>query len=86
MIKPRSVPELTPEQEQALSESAGVVRGNSFVLMRPDVLLDWLGYSMDELRDELQPAVEQAEKGDLTEWNLQAFLAEMHRRHSVNPG
>lgn len=74
--------ELTVEQEQAVDAHGGVVQGQSFVLMRTDVLLDFFGYdSKEDLRRELQPAFDQADRGELEEWDVDAFLARMHRSH-----
>ena len=53
------------------------------VLMRTEIVLDWFGYSDDDLRRELQPAVEQVERGDVADRVLQEFLAEMHSRHDA---
>ncbi|WP_146373070.1 hypothetical protein [Symmachiella macrocystis] len=80
MIQSNSpIPELTDEQQQALKEGNGVVQGESYLLMRHDVLLDWFGYTPDQLRVELQPAIEQADRGELEEWNLQEFLKDVRR-------
>jgi hypothetical protein len=78
-----AIPELTAEQQKALDASGGIVHGQSFVLMRPDVVLDWFGYTKDELAAELQPALDQVERGDVAEWNLDAFLAKMHKQHAA---
>ncbi|MDP6443934.1 MAG: hypothetical protein QGG36_32475 [Pirellulaceae bacterium] len=86
MSKPDTGPELTAEQQQALDAGNGIVQGQSFVLMRTEVVLDWFGYSDDELRQELQPALDQVERGDVAEWNLNEFLAEMHTRHAAKTG
>jgi hypothetical protein len=83
MGKPVTIPELTAEQQQALDASHGVLQGNSFVLMRTEVVLDWFGYSDDDLRKELQPALQQVERAETAEWNLQEFLAEMHSQHDA---
>ena len=84
MNNPKSTPDLTAEQQQALDAGAGVVQVASFVLMRTDVVLDWFGYSNDDLRRELQPGLDQIDRGDVADWNLDEFLAEMHQRHATN--
>lgn len=76
-------PQLSDELQQALDAGNGVVQGSSFVLMRPHVVLEWFGYTEDDIRSELQPAIEQAERGEVSEWNLDAFLAEMHQSHKT---
>lgn len=74
------VPGLTVEQERALDAHGGIVQGESFVLMRTDFVLRLFGYeSSVELRRELQPAFEQADRGELEEWNVDDFLARMRR-------
>ena len=83
-MKNFNAPELTAEQEQALDEGNGVVQGPTFVLMRTEVVLDWFGYSQDELRQRLQPGLDQIESGDVAQWSLDDFLAEMHKRHAAN--
>ncbi len=74
-----AISQLTEEQQQALDAGNGVVQGPSFVLMRTDVVLDWFGYTKDELRCELQPAIDQVASGDVAEWNLDKFMAKMHK-------
>ncbi len=77
-------PELTEELQQALDDGQGIVQGQSFVLMRPDVILGWFGYdSNEELRQELQPAFDQADRGELSEWNVNEFLDRMHQQHDA---
>lgn len=78
-----SIPELTPEQQKALDAGDGVVQGRSFVLMRTDVVLNFFGYTEDELRRRLQPGLDQVERGDVAEWNLEEFLAKMHKQHAA---
>ena len=82
-MKNSDVPELTEAQQQDLDGGNGVVQGSSFVLMRTDVVLDWFGYAKDEVRSALQPALEQVANGDVAEWNLEDFLAKMHKRHAA---
>ena len=77
------VPELTAEQQKALDAGNGVVQGSSFVLMRTEVVLDWFGYAKDDLRRRLQTGLDQIESGDVEEWNLDDFLAEMHRTRAT---
>lgn len=70
-------PKLTVEQ--ALDAHGCVLQGQSFVLMRTDVVLGFFGYhSKEELQRELQPAFDQADRGELEEWDVDAFLARMH--------
>ena len=76
--------ELTAEQRKALDAGNGVVQGSSFVLMRTDVVLDFFGYTKDELQRQLQPGLDQIESGDVAEWNLQDFLTKMHKGHAAN--
>lgn len=82
MSNSEKAPELTAEQQQALDAHGGVVQGQSFVLMRTDVVLGFFGYdSKADLQCELQPAFDQADRGELEEWDVDAFLARMHRSH-----
>ena len=83
MIEPLKPPQLTPEQQQALEASNGLLQGDSYVLIRNDVVLDWFGYSLEELQKELQPAIEQAERREFADFTLDGFLAEMHRRYDA---
>ncbi len=80
------VPNLSDELQHALNSGDGVVQGSSFVLMRTDVVLDWFGYTEEELRRELQSGLDQIESGDVAEWNLKEFLAEMHKQHDAKTG
>lgn len=84
MNSSKQSPELTAEQQQALDEAGGVVQGQSYILMRTDVVLSYFGFdTKDELRRQLQPAFEQADRGELDEWNVKEFLARMHRQRDA---
>jgi len=73
--------ELTPEQSAALDEQ-GIVQGASFVLMRPTAFLELLGFeSLEELRKELQPALDESDRGQLADWDLEAMLTKLHQEH-----
>lgn len=80
MVKPDRTPQLTPEQHRALDASNGLLQGDSYVLMRNDVVLDWFGYSLDELQKQLRPAIEQAQRREFVDFNLESFLQVMHCR------
>ena len=83
MTDAEKTPDLTAEQEHALDAHGGVVQGQSFVLMRTDVVLGFFGYdSKEDLQRELQPAFDQADRSELAEWDVDMFLARMHRSHS----
>ena len=87
MKNSKETPELTAAQRQALDEAGGVVQGQSYVLMRTDVVLSYFGFeSKEELRRELQPAFDQADRGELHEWDVVEFLARMHRQHDAKTG
>jgi len=84
MKNSQATPELTAEQEQALDAAGGIVQGQSFVLIRTDVVLSYFGYdSKEDLRRELQPAFDQADRGELEEWNVEKFLSRMHQTHDA---
>ena len=83
MTTPESIPKLTTEQQQALDAGDGVVQGSSFVLMRTDVVLDWFGYTPEQLGSELDPAIEQADRGEVHEWSVNDFLTRMHSQHAA---
>lgn len=82
-MKKTDVPNLTDELQYALNASDGVVQGSSFVLMRTDAVLGFFGYTEEELRRQLQPGLDQIDNGDVAEWNLKEFLAEMHKQHDA---
>jgi hypothetical protein len=85
MNEPSTTPPLTPEQEHALDASAGVLQGDTYVLLRKDAVFRWFGFdSAEDLREELRPAFEAADRGDLEEWDVDAFLARMHEER--DPG
>lgn len=82
MTEAEKTPGLTAEQEHALDAHGGVVQGQSFVLMRTDVVLGFFGYeSKEDLQRELQPAFDQADQGELAEWDVEQFLARMRGSH-----
>ena len=70
-MKNNDIPTLTAAQQQALEAGDGIVQGASYVLMRTDVILDWFGFTKEELRRELQPALDQVASGDVAPWNRQ---------------
>lgn len=76
------MPNLTKEQQNALDSNNGVVHGVSYVLMRTEVVLDWFGYTQEELHSELQPALDQVANGEVAPWNLEVFLDKMHEQHA----
>ena len=53
-------PELTSEQQQALDEGHGFVRGSSYVLMSMDVFRRTLGVETDEQLAESLKAIDEA--------------------------
>jgi len=53
MTNSNAIPQLTEAQQQAFDASNGVVQGSSFVLMRPQVVLDLFGHTNEELQREL---------------------------------
>lgn len=82
MAGAEKTPDLTAEQQHALDAHGGVVQGQSFVLMRTDVVLGFFGYdSKEDLQRELQPAFDEADRGELAEWDVDKFLARMHQSH-----
>ncbi len=73
--------ELTPEQSAALDER-GIIQGEKFVLMRPAAFIELLGFeSLEELRRELQPALDEADNGQLAPWDVEEILEKLHREH-----
>jgi hypothetical protein len=87
MTDASSTPGLTSEQQQALDASEGVLQGDTYVLLRKDAVFRWFGFeSADELREELRPAFEAADCGDLAEWNVDEFLARMRNRRDGGAG
>lgn len=80
-------PRITAEQETALNENHGLIQaegqGGDVLLMRAAVVLDWFGYTQDELQKKLIPAIEQADRGDASPWNLNDFLDDMHNKHDA---
>jgi len=86
MSRPETTPKLTPEQQRALDMHGGVVQGDSFVLMRKDVVLDFFGYSSQaDLVQQLQPALDQADRGELQEWDVDAVLARVRLPYRSEP-
>ena len=79
MDEPSTAPSLTPEQEHALDASAGVLQGDTYVLLRKDAVFRWFGFdSAVELHGELHGSFEAADRGDLAEWDVNDFLSRMH--------
>ncbi|HVJ67545.1 MAG TPA: hypothetical protein VM510_06145 [Caulifigura sp.] len=75
--------ELTPEQSAALDQQS-IIHGEKFVLMRPSAFIELLGFeSEEELRRELQPALDEVDSGKLVPWDIEELLAKLHREHGL---
>ena len=75
--------ELTPEQSAALDQQS-IVHGEKFVLMRPSTFIELLGFeSEEELRRELQSALDEVDSGKLVPWDFDEMLAKLHREHAA---
>ena len=76
-----NTPALTDDQQRALDEQGGIVEGESFVILRTDVFRELLGLDTDdELRRQLQIGFDQADRGQLVDWDPQRIKAEGRRR------
>jgi toxin ParE1/3/4 len=72
---------LTTEQQAALNANDGIVDAGDVVFMRVDVFRDMLGFATDEeLRQQLQVGFDQADRGQLVEWDAAKLKAEGRRR------
>jgi hypothetical protein len=72
---------LTTEQRAALDANDGIVDAGDVVFMRVDVFRDMLGFATDEeLRQQLQVGFDQADRGQLVEWDAAKLKAEGRRR------
>ena len=72
---------ITNEQQQALDQNDGIVETGDVVFMRIDVFRDMLGFtSDDELRQQLKIGFDQADRGQLVDWNPDKIKAEGRRR------
>lgn len=79
-------PDLTSEQLQALDANDGIVEGPSYVLMRTEVFRDMLGFDTDEeLHRQLQIGFDQADRGQLVDWDPEKIKAEGRRRLRQQP-
>ena len=72
---------ITNEQQQALDQNDGIVEAGDVIFMRIDVFREMLGFtSDDELREQLQIGFDQADRGQLVDWNPDKIKAEGRRR------
>jgi len=72
---------ITNEQKQALEQNGGIVEADNVILMRVDLFRDMLGItSDDELREQLKIGFDQADRGQLVDWNPDKIKAEGRRR------
>ena len=79
----RDTPELTKEQQQALDANQGILQGSSYVLMRTDTFLDWFGIDKETLKAQLQEGFDQADRGELLDWDPERIKAEGRRRFTT---
>jgi len=81
------IPKLTEEQRQALRAAAGrAVEVEDDQTQRTYVLVakDEFPQFVDEaIRRELQIGFDQADAGDVADWDVEEMLAEARRRHSI---
>jgi len=72
---------LTNEQKQALEQNDGIVEADNVIFMRVDLFRDMLGFtSDDELRQQLKIGFNQADRGQLVDWNPDKIKAEGRQR------
>ena len=73
--------DLTSDQQKALDENEGIVESGDIVFMRIDVFRDMLGFTLDdELRRQLQIGFDQADRGQLLDWDAEKIKTEGRRR------
>lgn len=72
---------ITNEQKQALEQNDGIVEADNVIFMRVDLFRDMLGFtSDDELRQQLKIGFDQADRGQLVDWNPDKIKAEGRQR------
>ncbi len=72
---------LTNEQKQALEQNDGIVEADNVIFMRVDLFRDMLGFtSDDELRQQLKIGFDQADRGQLVDWNPDKIKAQGRQR------
>ena len=80
------IPKLTDEQRQALLLQPGdFTRVEDDQTHKAYFLIEETRAKMlyDQwLREQLQTGFDEADRGELAEWNLEEFLAKMHRQHA----
>ena len=81
------IPKLTEEQRQALRDAAGRAveveddqTQRTYVLVAKD---EFPQFVEEAIRQELQIGFNQADAGDVADWDIEEMLAEAHRRHSI---
>lgn len=78
-------PTLTDEQRQALDAADGVVEIHDdrtqrvYVLVAKDQFRDLIDV---ELRSQLQIGFDQADRGEVDDWDAEEILSEAHRRYA----
>jgi len=79
-----NTPKLTDEQRQAIQSQPG-----EFLRVEDDqthkVYLIIEESRAAQLYEQLQVGFDEAERGDVAEWDLAEFLAKMHRQHARFP-
>jgi hypothetical protein len=79
-------PKITPEQRQALRQHAGQpieVEDDSTQKVYLLIARENFPQIVDEeLRRQLQIGFDQADAGDVADWDMDEMLTEAHRRHS----
>lgn len=81
--------QLTDEQRDALLRSTGPIEIHDSVMQQHYMLLpktEYLRLVDDQLRREIQLGIDQADRGELEEWDVEAVIAEANRRYTAKHG
>lgn len=84
-----ATPKLTEEMRRALAQQPGIPLEIEDEATRQLYLIipkEAFGQLVDEqLRRQLQIGFDQADAGDVVDWDIDAFLDRMHRQHGIGP-
>ncbi|WP_339742411.1 hypothetical protein [uncultured Rubinisphaera sp.] len=65
----QKIPDLTPEQIQALDSSVGIVKGEDYILMKKSFFQNWCGLDDENLSNKLKIGFDQASRKEFIDWN-----------------
>lgn len=70
---------VTEDQKSALQSEKGYIQSDDYVLVKKDVLLNWLGVTPNSVQKMLEQSQQDIEEGRVSYWDVERFLDQSKR-------